>query len=113
MQHGSLSLERWRTFAVDQQILMIANELNRAAKLAGAANRDRLRNGYERALALTDLTVQAGPRPGLLRELLRWRDLLAALYLGAELDAPAHRALLRALLRLHPTAAAQIPFVAA
>ena len=32
-QHASLSPERWRQFRLDQQILMIANEMNRAAGL--------------------------------------------------------------------------------
>ena len=32
-QHASLSLERWSSFSIDQQILMIANEIERALDL--------------------------------------------------------------------------------
>jgi hypothetical protein len=49
----------------------------------------------------------------LLRELLRWRDLIAALYI-ADAPAPAaHRAAFEVLLRFTPAAAAQIRFVLA
>src|SRR6266508_3718758 len=67
--HAGLSPERWATFSLDQQILMIANEMNRAAKLMAPGDRGRLLSGYERTLQLTDLTVQVGP-PALRRELL-------------------------------------------
>lgn len=33
LQHGSLTPERWIGFTLDQQILMIGNEMNRAASL--------------------------------------------------------------------------------
>ena len=32
-QHATLTPERWRQFTLDQQLLMIANEMNRASKL--------------------------------------------------------------------------------
>jgi hypothetical protein len=58
---------------------MIANEMNRAAKLTGPVNREGLVNAYERALALTDLTVAVQAQSGFRRELFRWRDLVATL----------------------------------
>ena len=109
-QHASLTAERWAAFTRDQQVLMIANEMHRASKLFGPDDADRLRAGYERVLRLTDLTA-VGARGGLLRELRRWRELVAALYV-APAPAPAdHRAALRCLLRFTPVASAQIPFV--
>ena len=45
------------------------------------------------------------------RELLRWRDLIAALYRSAEADEALHRAAFRCLLQLNPTAARQIPLL--
>ena len=33
-QHASLTAERWAAFGRDQQILMIANEMNRASRLS-------------------------------------------------------------------------------
>lgn len=114
-QHGALTVERWARFSLDQQILMIANEMNRVSKLLGSAHREHRRNAYERILALTDLTVQARPEPGFRRELLRWRDLIAALYASPDRDekeaAAEHAAAFRVLLRFTPEASRQIPHV--
>ena len=59
-------------------------------------------------LHLTDLTIQAAPRPAVRRELLRWRDLVlvAALYLGIGDETPLSA--LRVLLRFTPTASRQL-----
>lgn len=110
-QHAALTAERWSAFSLDQQILMIANEMNRAAKLFAAADRSRLLSSYERVLRLTDLTVQVRRHSGLRRELLRWRDLIAALYVSAEPSPLEHRAAFRVLLRFTPVASAQISAV--
>lgn len=132
MQHSSLSTERWAAFSIDQQILMIGNEMNRAGKLLAPADSTARRSCYERVLRLTDLTVALQTRPTLRRELLRWRDLAALLYMvvgpetgsaGAEVGPtmwnaprtdprpPTHAAAFRALLRLTPAASRQIPFL--
>ena len=111
-QHASLTAERWSGFSLDQQILMIANEMNRASKLFGAEDRERLRNGYERVLRLTDLTVAVQPRKNFRRELLRWRDLIAALYISPDPSPAEHRDAFRVLLQFTPVAAAQIQYVA-
>ena len=121
VQHGGLTVERWARFSIDQQLLMIANEMHRAGKLYEPADREFLAGSLERVLRLVDLTVSARPRRALLRELLRWRDLVAALYLTCcpsnkrliEAGSPReeHRAALRALLLLSPVAAAQIPLI--
>jgi pantothenate kinase len=108
-QHASLSAERWARFGLDQQILMVANEMNRARGLFAAADREALRRTYERVLRLVDLTVETRPRRALRRELLRWRDLVAALYVAEGADAPAHDEAFRCLLRFTPTASKQIP----
>ena len=107
-QHAGLTTERWSSFSRDQQILMIANEMHRAGKLFAPEDRERLRNGYERVLRLTDLTAQVQQRPGLRRELLRWRELVAALYVAPEPSQQDHRVALRCLLQFTPVAAAQI-----
>ena len=110
-QHAALTLERWSRFTLDQQILMIANEMNRGSKFLDTGDETRRRNAYERALALVDLTVGANTGRGLRRELLRWRDLLAALYAGSTWRPEAHAAAFRALLRFTPTASRQLPHV--
>jgi hypothetical protein len=107
-QHASLTLERWLRFSHDQRILMIANELHRAGKLTDPGDRERRANAYERVLALTDLTIQAPSRPAVRRELLRWRDLVAAVYLQPQADVAAHAALWTCLLRFTPDASRQL-----
>jgi hypothetical protein len=109
-QHATLSEERWARFSHDQQILMIANEMNRTSQRLGNADRTARRNGYERILRLTDLTVAQSERR-LRRELLRWRDLVAELYIANTAEPELHRCAFRALLQLHPTAARQIPLL--
>ena len=107
-QHATLSPERWSSFTLDQQILMIANEMNRAGKLMGPQDRDRLAAAYERVLNLSDLTVQVQPKPTFRREMLRWRDLIAELYIGEHPDPAGHAAAFRALLRFTPEASRQL-----
>jgi hypothetical protein len=110
-QHASLSPERWSVFSLDQQILMIGNEMNRAARLRQPADPASLTLAYERILRLVDLTVEVQARPALRRELLRWRDLIAELYIRPEHDPAADAAAFRSLLLFTPEAARQIPHV--
>jgi hypothetical protein len=111
MQHASLSTERWSAIPLEQQILSVANEMNRATKLFAAEDRVRLLNCYERVLRLVDLTVETNTKPALRRELLRWRGLVSELYLAPNPGSAQHRAAFKALLQLNPVAARQIPFV--
>ena len=108
-QHDGLEAERWNGFGLERQVLMIANEMHRARRfLDDAGQPERLRACYRRVLRLLDLTVEVNPRPTLRRELLRLREVMAALYL-AEAPRPAeHRRALRALLQLSPPAARQL-----
>ncbi|HXO20013.1 MAG TPA: hypothetical protein VOA87_08830 [Thermoanaerobaculia bacterium] len=110
-QHASLSPERWAAFDLDQQILMIGNEMNRATRLIRLDNRSGLLLAYERILRLVDLTVEVQSGYGLRRELLRWRDLIAEMYIGPAPDADQHATAFRCLLQLTPEASRQIPFV--
>ena len=64
-------------------------------------------------VSVVDLTVEVQNRPTLRRELLRWRDLIAALYIGSRPNPQEHAAAFRSLLLLTPTSAQQIPFVLA
>lgn len=112
-QHGSLDAERWSRFDLDQQILMIGNEMNRVAASIGRGNADSRRRGYERVLRLTDLTACGPVRPAFRRELLRWRDLVAEMYMNEMADAVGHRDAFRALLRLRPASAKQVDLLAA
>jgi len=108
-QHGGLDEGRWAQFDLDQQVLMIGNEMNRGLALAHANRIQSLRLGYERVLRLVDLTVGLGIRPTLRKELLRWRGLVADLFLAEDVDPARHESVFRILLQLRPLASRQIP----
>jgi len=110
-QHASLSPERFARFSRGQQLMAIANEMNRASKLFGHADLERLGRAYERVLALVDLTVELNESRSLRRELLRWRGLVAEQYVSEAPDALAHGRAFRALLQLHPDTWRQLPYV--
>ena len=113
-QHDSLTAARWSQFSLDQQILMIANEMNRATKSLEAEDSRRLENCYERVLALTDLTIQGSTKSTLRGELLRWRDLVAELYVTTRTTVPNardHEASFKCLLLFTAEASKQRPFV--
>lgn len=110
-QHAGITADRWSRFSLDQQLLMIGNELNRARRLLVPSEAESLRLAYERALRLTDLTIAVAGRPSLRRELLRWRGLVAELYLAAAPDPGGHVAAFRCLLQMTPAASRQIPLL--
>jgi hypothetical protein len=110
-QHSGMSPERWAGYPRGQQLLMIANEMNRASKLLGDADRERLRGCHERVLALANLTIQVTESRSLRRELLRWRELVAEQYVRPVPDPLAHASIFRALLQLHPDAWKQLEHV--
>jgi hypothetical protein len=87
---------------------MIANEMNRAGRLMGDDDAAGRRLAYERILRLADLTVAVAERRTVRRELLRWRDLVAALYVETEARPDDHRTAFRALLQQTPESARQI-----
>lgn len=107
-QHSGLTAERWRAFSEAQRILMIGNEMNRGMRLMGDADRASRQLVYERVLRLVDLTVAVAERRASRRELLRWRDLVAELYLDGSPQPERHRAAFRVLLQHTPASAAQI-----
>jgi hypothetical protein len=103
---------RWAEFTLAQQILMIANDLHRASKWTGVGDTALRRGAYARSLALTDLTAAgSGHRLAFRREILRWRELLAALYLEEEARPVRNAELLRTLLRFTFETSRQIPHV--
>ena len=110
-QHAGLDPARWSRLSRDQQVLMIAKEMNRARKLTSDEDRERRLNSYVRILQLTDLTVRVQTGRAFRRELLRWRDLVAELYVAARPDPAAFDAAFRCLLQLTPAAHTQLPYL--
>lgn len=106
------SPQRWSGFSVAQQIIMISNELSRAGNWMGPGDSTLRRDAYARALVLADLTAAGNHRLAFRRELLRWRELLAQLYLDEEPRPERNRELLRALLGFTFETSRQIPHIA-
>jgi len=57
------------------------------------------------------LAPRLSSKPTLRRELLRWRDLVAALYIAEAAEPDAHLEAFRCLLRFTPAASRQIPYI--
>jgi hypothetical protein len=107
-QHAGLTAERWRSFDRGAQVLMIANEMNRGSSRLRANDRDGVRRCHERVLSLVDLTIATTTQRSFVREMLRWRDLVAAMFVSPDVAAPDQAAAMRALLQLSPKAASQL-----
>jgi hypothetical protein len=105
---SSLTPEGWSRFSLGQQILQIGAEMQRGLDHLQASDMVRLRPCYERALGLVDLTVAVNKRPHLRRELLRWREAIAELYMRGSPDEDLHRLAFRVLLELHPQSQPQV-----
>jgi len=84
--HTTLTPERWAAFGFSRQILMIANELNRAGSWLEKNDIAEAKRNYERAFELIYLTILFQKSSSRLKELLRFKELLAELYVD---DAPA------------------------
>ncbi|MFH1161184.1 MAG: hypothetical protein V1733_09595 [bacterium] len=80
--HPNLTLEKWSTYSKTQQVLMISNELNRALNCLKSDHLPDAEKCYERAIELTDLTVEDPRWNHVLKELLRFREVLSDLFLS-------------------------------
>jgi len=98
--HQNLTEEKWSSYSRGQQILMIANELNRAKNLIANKRYKASDLCYERAFELTDLTSSDPKWRGKLKELRRFRELLAELYISEHKDEQKNDLLYKGLLRL-------------
>lgn len=79
--HPNLDLAKWKSFSKQEQILNIAAELARAKNWLLEGRPSQVINALDRSFELIDLTINVGHRQGLLRELLRLRDVLAQFYI--------------------------------
>ena len=79
--HRNLESAKWRKFSVKQRELMIANELNRAKNWIEKNDLEEVKNCYERALELLDLTVEITKSASRLKEYLRLREMIGKLYI--------------------------------
>lgn len=95
--HKSLE-RRFSTFPIHQQILMICNELNRAANLQD--DYEEYKRCIERSLELLDYFI-TNKDGHLLRESLRIRDIIAQAYISTPQPTKRIQAI---LLQMNPTA---------
>ena len=102
--HKELNLEKWSDRTKAQQILMIANELNRANNFIKSVQPDSVNLCYERAFELIDLTSSDIKWKGRIKEFRRCRELLAEQYMNEKKDKKVNKQLYMGLLRLSPEA---------
>jgi len=100
-QHKTLTNKKWNRFPFFKQILMIANELNRAKNWINRGDQAEVKNCYERALELIDLTVNACIGKKVLKELLRFREMIAEEYLKTQKNIGTNQKLLFVLLLMN------------
>jgi len=79
--HTHLDPDKWVTYSRAQQVLMITNELNRALNCLSGNHIQDAEQCYERAIELTDLTVEDQRWNNGLKELLRFREVLSEIFL--------------------------------
>lgn len=103
LYHKKLTIEKWSKYSTGQQILMIANELNRAKNRINNGTIEEVNLCYERAMELTDLTSsdKKWKKPGL-KELRRFRETLGWLYASENKDIKLNSLIYRTLLQLDP-----------
>jgi hypothetical protein len=65
---------------------MISNELNRALNCLKNNHLQDAEKCYERAIELTDLTIEDQRWKNALKELLRFREVLSELFLSKEME---------------------------
>jgi hypothetical protein len=105
--HKNLTDEKWRAMPRFTQILNITSELNRAGTWC-PDRRDYTRSSLERVLELIDLSIndRACWHGNRLHELLRFREVVAGLYVSEACEKSTFQALIQTLLHLDPEAAA-------
>lgn len=100
--HKNLSDKKWFAYSKAQQILMIANELNRAKNWIKKKSFQDVNLCYERAFELTDLTIADNKWKGKLKELLRFREYLAEQYIIKNKSAKINDQIYNGLILLSP-----------
>ena len=79
--HPNLTLEKWQAFPKEVQILNIASEFSRIKNWLAKNDEKEVRECLNRAFELIDLTIGDSKWNKGLKELLRFRELLADFYI--------------------------------
>lgn len=102
--HKGLNFESWSRFSSTQQILNIASELNRAKNWVHTSL-NNTNTSIERAFELIDLTIddRAKWQKGNLKELLRFREVLAYYYIKEVRTKEELKKIIKVLLEFEPS----------
>jgi len=84
--HKTLSAEKWFSYPRHQQLLMIANEMNRAKNALLKNDAENAVHAWERAFELTDLTINDPKNIRCMKELLRFRELSGELFITPDIN---------------------------
>jgi hypothetical protein len=107
--HKNLTIEKWNNFGTTKQLLMIANELNRAEHSARKDDEKEVINALERAFELIDLTVSVTCKKNMVRELLIFREMLALQFIKKKKSGAEINSLQKVLLSLNEEAYKVLP----
>ena len=103
--HKSMTPQRWATYPMDRQILMVASEFSRVHNLIGLASIGVIRECYERAMELLDLCTYDAKWTSRRRELLRFREAMGELYLAEQPAKATNLLFYKTLMEWHPVTA--------
>jgi hypothetical protein len=95
-----MTVEKWGAFPLSRRLLMIASELNRAGNWIAKKDFAEVKRCYERALELTALTIETVHQKTRLRELCRFKEMLARLYGNPNPDKRENASLMRCVISL-------------
>ncbi len=98
--HKNLDKAKWLSFSIERRILMIVTEFVRAKNWIEKEDFEEVKYCYERALGLLDLTLTT-VKGNLLRELCRFREILAGSYWERRFNKEINQKLYNTLLSLN------------
>lgn len=94
-------LEKWQKLSKEKQIINIAAELSRTKFWLGRKDREQALSCLNRAFELIDLTIGLSRHQKDLRELLRFREVLARFYIDKDKNADEFVKIFKTLLMLN------------
>jgi len=96
--YRNLTQKRWQGFSEETQILNIAAELSRAKFWLEKKNEEQVLNCLNRAFELIDLTIYTWRQQKNLKELLRFREVLAQFYTNRDKNIEEFKKIFKTLL---------------
>ena len=81
-QHKSLAGGRWKKLSLSEQMANIGSEVERALNWRAKNNSDYAQKAFERALELTDLTIENIANYAHLKEITRLREAIIDYFSG-------------------------------